>query len=266
MKKAGFISFLLAVTVVACKQHEQPSVKISGKPDTLVYTYKIIKERAADCGTKPDTSCSEANITYAVFGGHQALNDSIANRLLQTYQGDKPDKTLEMQAKSFVKGYMTDTLRQADSNKMIYTLETSARVVRQDSSLVTIQIDSYAFTGGAHGDTFTGFLNWNTGEDKKVALKDIFIPGYNEKFRVVAEKIFRTQEKLSDTSSLQNYFFKDAKFALNDNFLVTPVGIRFLYNEYEIKSYAEGQTELLIPYNKIKSLLRPQSVVNQYLK
>ena len=55
-------------------------------------------------------------------------------------------------------------------------------------------------------------------------------------------------------------------FALNDNFLVTPVGIRFLYNEYEIKSYAEGQTELLIPYNKIKSLLRPQSVVSQYLK
>ena len=266
MKKAVFVSLILATALVACKQHGQPTAKNKPKADTLVYTYKTIKERAADCGTKPDSACSEAEITYAVFPGHQTLNDSIVSRLLQAYRSDKPDKTLEMQAKSFIQGYMTDTLRQTDSNKMIYTLETSARVVRQDSSLVTIQIDSYAFTGGAHGGTFTGYLNWNTSEDKKVTLSDIFTPGYQETFRKIAEKIFRSQEKLSDTSSLQSYFFKDAKFALNDNFLVTPVGIRFLYNEYEIKSYAEGQTELLIPYNKIKSLLRPQGVVSQYLK
>ena len=262
MKKACLVSFILATVIVACKQHGQPAAKISLKADTLVYTYKTIKERAADCGTKPDTACSEADITYAVFPGHRSLNDSIVSRLLQAYQGDKHDKTLEMQAKSFVQGYMTDTSRMTE----IYTLETSARVVRQDSSLVTIQIDSYAFAGGGHSNDFTGYLNWNTSEEKTITLSDIFAPGYQEKFRKIAEKIFRSQEKLTDTSSLQRYFFKDAKFALNNNFLVTPVGIRFLYNEYEIKPFTEGQTELLIPYNKIKSLLRPQIVVSQYLK
>ena len=48
--------------------------------------------------------------------------------------------------------------------------------------------------------------------------------------------------------------------------MITPTGLSFLYNEYEIKSYAEGQTTLFIPYTQIKSLLRPKTVVSQYLK
>jgi hypothetical protein len=50
------------------------------------------------------------------------------------------------------------------------------------------------------------------------------------------------------------------------NFSVTPIGIKFLYNQYEIKPYAAGITELFIPYAQIKSLLRPNSVVTQFIK
>jgi len=263
-----FISGLFCSVLLLACQHDSSTKQSTTKPspDTLVYSYKNIKERAADCGTKPDSACSEAVITYAVFPGHKSLNDSITDRLLQVYVNDIPDKTLAMQARSFVEAYMNDTSRLSDGDNMIYTLESSARIVRQDSSLLTIQFDSYSFSGGAHGSTYTSFLNWNSSNDKKITLADIFLPGYEEKLRNIAEKIFRDQEKLSATSSLANYFFKNARFVLNDNFLITPVGIRFLYNEYEIKSYAEGQTDLLIPYNKIKVLLSPQSVVNQYIK
>ena len=59
---------------------------------------------------------------------------------------------------------------------------------------------------------------------------------------------------------------KDNQFALNNNFLITPLGLRFLYNQYEIKPYSAGQTVLFIPYAKIKSLLLPHTVVSQYIK
>ena len=98
-------------------------------------------------------------------------------------------------------------------------------------------------------------------------MDDIFVEGYQENLNKIAEKIFRTDEKLSDTTSLAtNYFFDKNKFSLNKNFMVTPQGVSFLYNEYEIKPYSAGQTTLLIPYSQIKSLLRPATVVSQYLR
>ena len=98
-------------------------------------------------------------------------------------------------------------------------------------------------------------------------LSDILIDGYQQPLNKLAERVFRKQEKLADTASLTHgYFFKDDLFSVNDNFLVSPTGLLFYYNEYEIKPYVAGPTELLIPYSKIKSLLRPNTVVAQYHK
>jgi len=234
--------------------------------DTLVYSYQTIDEKAPDCGSKPDTACSNAKITYPVFSAQNSLNETITSQLLAINRiGEKPDKDLHQQARGFIQAYLDDERRKTNPD-MVYTLESSASVLRQDSSLTTIQIDRYLYAGGAHGSTYTGFINWNTKMGKKISLDSLFTAGYSTKLTAIAEKIFRKDEKISDTSSLQNYFFKDQKFALNDNFLVTPVGIRFLYNEYEIKPYSDGATELLIPYTQIKFLLRSNTVVTQYIK
>jgi hypothetical protein len=82
----------------------------------------------------------------------------------------------------------------------------------------------------------------------------------------IGEKIFRLQEKLSDTGSLSNYIFEHGKFTLTNNFLITPIGIHFLYNEYAVRAHSDGPTELLIPYIQIKPLLRPNTVISQYIK
>lgn len=150
---------------------------------------------------------------------------------------------------------------------MAYNLNIDLSVLRQDSSLTTLLLKGYSYLGGAHGGSLISFINWNTKANKKIALSDIFMDGYQEKLRQVAEQIFRKDEKLSDTASLANdYFFKDSKFALNNNFCITPIGIRFLYNEYEIKPYSAGTTSLFIPYEQIESLLRPNTVVSQYIR
>lgn len=257
---------LVAIIASSCQWGVPHNTKPAITKDTLIYTYQTIKERTQDCGNKPDTACTTAEITYPVFKSQNALNDSIISRLLSVNSiGEKPYADLHQQAKSFIKAYLDDISPKKKSD-LVYTLESNATVVRQDSSLTTVQIDRYLFTGGAHGNTYTGFINWNTKASKKISLNDILANGYNENLTAAAEKIFRRDEKLSDTASLKNYFFKDKKFKLNDNFLITPVGLRFFYNEYEIKPYVEGSTELLIPYTDIRSLLRPNTVISQYIK
>jgi hypothetical protein len=268
------IRFVLVVAIAGCllscgrnaqKNGDTKSTNNSaGAKDTLLYTYKDIKERATDCGNKPDSACSIAKITYPVFTDQGALNDTVTNRLLLVNSiSQKHYTNLQEQAKGFLQAYMDDSLRKREPD-MVYELESSATVVRQDSSLTTIQVDSYSFSGGAHGNTFTGFINWDAKASKIIKLDDLFVDDYSDKVAAIADKIFHAQ----DTTILDDNFqmVKNGKLVLTSNFLVTPIGLTFLYNEYDLKPYSEGQTTLLVPYVQIKSLLRPNTVISQYLK
>ncbi|WPU96294.1 DUF3298 domain-containing protein [Mucilaginibacter sabulilitoris] len=235
--------------------------------DTLTYTYKTLHERAADCGNKPDSACTVVQIKYPVFTNQQTLNDSVKHKLTIMFAMDgKADSSIELMSKKFLQAYADFKKNDARSD-MFFTLNSYAKVIFQDSSLAALEVGGYSYQGGAHGGSFTGFINWDTKANKELTLDDLFIAGYQDKLKAVAEKIFRKDEKLSDTASLaNNYFFKDNKFALNDNFSITPTGLKFIYNQYENKPYAAGITTLVIPYSPIKSLLRPNSVVAKYTK
>ena len=245
----------------APKKDDHPIFK-----DTLVYSYKTIHERAADCGDKPDSACTVVKIKYPEFKGQTALNDTVESRLINLFMlSEKPDTSLKDLTQNFLIAY--SNFKKSDTRtKMFFELDTYAKVILQDSALVSLECGGYMFQGGAHGASFTGFINWNPKANKEIQLKDILVDGYQTQLTRIAETIFRKDEKLADTASLApNYFFKDNKFALNENYAITPIGLRFMYNQYEIKPYAAGKTELFIPYTRIKTLLRPNSVAAQFI-
>lgn len=236
--------------------------------DTLVYNYQNIHERAPDCGTKADSACTVVSIKYPVFKTAPMLNDTIVKKLAQLGIMDdrKPDTNLAVVAKKFIQSYV-DFKKTDKRSEMFFTMDSYAKILAQDSSLITLEYGGYNYQGGAHGGTFTGFINWNPKTGREVTLKDILADGKYPELSKIAEGIFRKNEKLSDTSSLaRDYFFKDNKFALNENYSLTPTGLRFIYNQYEIKPYAAGQTELLVPYLSIKNILRPNTAISQYVK
>ena len=268
MHRKSVILLVIACTLLACNWGASDTDKPEITTDTLKYTYKVIKRKSADCDSKKDSGCKLVQIRYPVFVSQQALNDSISQNILTSFKLDdkKPDSNLPELSNHFVTLY-EEAKRNDKRSNLIYQLDSKAIVIRQDSTLLIIEFTSYSFTGGAHGLTSTNFLNWDTKTNRRIVLNDILTEGYAESLNTVAEKIFRKQEKLSDSASLKSgYFFKGDKFALNNNFLITPIGIRFLYNQYEIKPYSAGQTSLLIPYSQIESLLRPNTVITQYHK
>lgn len=233
--------------------------------DTLTYTYQTIHERAADCGSKPDSACTVVNIKYPVFKNKPVLNDTIQHKLLNMFMlSEKPDTSLSAMTKAFLKSY-TDLKKDEPRSEMFYTLDSYAKVIGQDSALVALEYGGYVFQGGAHGGSFTGFINWDGKTNKNVTLDDILVDGYKPELTKIAERIFRKNEKLTPMAPLTDYFFDKNKFALNENYSITPVGLRFMYNQYEIKPYAAGQTELLLPYSEIQKLMRPKSVASQYI-
>jgi hypothetical protein len=266
MKVRGILFLAIAFGLSSCQWGKPNNPKADTTKDTLAYTYKTIKERAADCGNKPDSGCTVVKIIYPIFNDQSTLNDTINYKLANLFTFDKTSTDLQEYTKRFLAGY--DRFRKHDKrSSLFFTLDNHAKILRQDSSLTTLEISGYSFQGGAHGNSITTFINWNTKSEKNIYLKDILKDNYKAQLTAIADTIFRKQEKLSDTASLANdYFFKDNKFALNENFSITPLGIKFLYNQYEIKPYAAGQTDLFIPYARIRSLLKPNTVITQYLK
>jgi len=258
-----FTAFAISSCTWGGSNEQAPAIN----KDTLLYTYKVLKLRDSRCGNKPDSECALVNIKYPEFNHASSLNDSVKHKLLTMFWSDSlsvTDTSLQKFAKDFIGLSVKDIIKEPSA---VYTVESSAIVERQDSSLTTIYFSGHSYAGGAHGGSDYSFINWNTKAARTIKLTDLFIDGYNEKLTEIAEKIFRKQEKLSDTASLKDdYFFKNAKFALNNNFLITPTGLTFLYNEYEIKSFAAGITQLNIPYEQIKFLLRPNTVIAQYIK
>ncbi|WP_342644348.1 DUF3298 domain-containing protein [Mucilaginibacter sp. CSA2-8R] len=233
--------------------------------DTLSYQFKNIKTNADDCAGKPDSACTTVKFKYPAFDNQPVLNDTIVTGLATLLDRQKGIAGLQRLSWQFMLDYK-DFKKSRPDWKGNFDLNCKVNVIRQDSSLVGLEYNGYQFIGGAHGDTKIRYLNWNVKQNKKILLSDILKPGSEAKLTTIGEKIFRKQENLDAATPLsRDYFFKDGKFTLNQNFLITPLGLKFLYNQSEIKPYAAGQTTLDIPYAQIKTLLQPNTVVVRYL-
>jgi hypothetical protein len=200
MRVAYIAVFFALAGLTSCQFETQQKQQPAIEKDTLSYTYEQIKLRADDCDNKPDSSCSVVNIKYPLFTDRDALNDTVTKKLTGLFGFFQTDVSLEEMGEHFLSTYKNFKRRNKRS-EVFFTLNSNAQVLRQDSNLTTIETNSYTFQGGAHGGSYTFFINWDTKADKNLALEDILIDGYKTKLTAVADTIFRQQEKLSDTSS-----------------------------------------------------------------
>src|SRR3954466_11340467 len=112
MTKYAAFFLLMSLALCGCTWDRPNKQKPDITTDTLAYTYRSIKERAADCGNKPDSGCTVVKIKYPVFAGDPVLNDTVAKRIIMLYSGGNPDakpaQTTQQLARDFITGYQTD--------------------------------------------------------------------------------------------------------------------------------------------------------------
>ncbi len=259
----------------ACNNTPQNKLKSSKSPglgfDTVTYTLKTITKDDPQCDTSKEKNCRIVDIKYHVFDNHPVLNDSIRTMLLAIYPFERTDSSatlsLEEQTEEFMDQYKKFK-KEPYSQGRKYELISSTKILEELANLFTLQLDAYTYSGGAHGASFRRFINYDIKNKKVILLNDILKNNYQDSLVNVAEVIFKKNEGLKPEQALSPnaYFFENNQFGLANSYVFTSQGILFLYNEYEIKPYAAGRTELLVPYNKIKSMLKPGAVVEQFIK
>jgi hypothetical protein len=257
---------LLCLVILSCNQVSEKSASTKNqilklKNDTLIYDTVSFFKTTPDC--KKDTCESFVEAKYPQFKD-QNINDFIKIKLSALpYEGPN-NNNLEVAADSFINEYLSLKTEYPNS-AFAYEWIQSLTVAYQYIPIISFIHKMYIYTGGAHGMESVFYYNLNKKTLKLLTLEDILKSNYQDKLTEVGEIIFRKNEGLAETEPLTNYFFEDNKFTLNNNFLITPEGLLFIYNPYEIKAYAYGATELLIPYSSIKDLIKEDEILAQII-
>ncbi|WP_405412118.1 DUF3298 and DUF4163 domain-containing protein [Maribacter sp. Asnod1-A12] len=128
----------------------------------------------------------------------------------------------------------------------------------ENNQIITIKLESYIYTGGAHGYGTNRFLNFDKITGKELYQEDLF--NNLDEFRAYAETLFRKQENIPAQGSINNtgFMFETEQFYLPDNLGYTENGLLLFYEPYEIASFADGPITLTISYTEANSFLKHQ--------
>lgn len=139
-----------------------------------------------------------------------------------------------------------------------YDVDIYMSVSYQSEQFVSLEINYYLFTGGAHGYSGINFLNFNAQTGEKMTRSDLFAD--MEAVLAYAEKKFREIYKIPEDRNINatGFWFEKDTFHFPENIGFTESEMILHYNQYEIASYAEGPITLSIPKLEIAQFLKSQ--------
>lgn len=130
-------------------------------------------------------------------------------------------------------------------------LQSEAVVV---DSILVYTITSSTYTGGAHGMYGITAHNYSIAGGYELTLNDLF----TETQRVALDKLIRNklyaQFQVTNDDGLAEQGFFPEYIGTTENFAVTPEGITFYYNPYDIGCYALGDLEVVISHEELNNL------------
>ena len=126
----------------------------------------------------------------------------------------------------------------------------------QTEDLELFEINSYVFTGGAHGMPFSEYLIFDPNTKTQITLADLLEQGQQPYFEALAYDAYKNWVK-TVANDINNYE-QSWPFTLSDNVTLTDKGIDIRYQHYAIGPYAYGMPVLTISYSKLNGIIKPQ--------
>jgi len=238
------------------------------KEDTvdIKYSVKDVEKSYGNCADSVIVECAQLKMSYPVFDNLEesvlddSLNMFVQNKLLIPIMGEVSNfyPSVDSLVNEFFNDFKAFRNEYPDSYQNAWSFERYIEVVNASRPMISIMIAEYSDIGGAHPNNIITYENFHFESGKIAKLEDLFIPDFEKELTSIAEGHFRKMKNLSADTPLDEagYFFEDAKFSLNRNFMMSETSLVFYFNNYEIAPYVEGPTELFIPLKEIKHLIK----------
>lgn len=147
-----------------------------------------------------------------------------------------------------VKGYNNSQINDYPFHS--YSAYMEYTITYNENCFLSLYIDKYEFTGGAHGSTVRSSDTWELCNGTHLPLSSFFEPNVDYR-RLMIDEITKQAEYNSQQNS--NIYFDEYKSLIirnfdENSFYLTPLGITIYYQQYDIAPYSTGIVEFTIPY------------------
>ncbi len=205
----------------------------------------------------------------------ETFNDTIQNHLLRYVKDwvpeDKMTKatTIE-QAANFAIADIIQTANEEGDRFFAtgtWSIEVRPQIWTNDNNILSTSLSTFSYMGGPHPNQFKSFINYDLQKGVPLQLSDILV-NYEEKLKKLVITDLKVQNDAALSKDLKDigFFVSDEEFKLTKNFYITPNGLHFYYNTYEIASYAQGDFSVFIPFTRINNLIKPDGSLTGYAK
>jgi hypothetical protein len=261
--------------MTSCKQS---TANISCDNDIQFDTITI-NEQYHLFGDSTNPSCTlESTFIYPSDYKDKEILRKINRHFLISFFGEdnvsvSPEKAMESYAGKYISEYreiekdFLDAIKNTDEKPIIeasYTYHemSSNEILYNKSNLICYAVSVEYFTGGAHGEH--GYNNYviylQTGDIMEEM--DIFVDNYQDDLARIIVNAIASAHHVTDPVELENMgFFNIKEIYPNNNFYVDENGITYTFNHYEIAAHSVGKIDVVLPYDKIRHLIRENSPV-----
>ncbi len=147
-----------------------------------------------------------------------------------------------------------------------YQLHKSNEILYEDDNVLSYSVQHADYTGGAHGSLQVLYYIIDLDKLTTITEEDIFAPNYHHFLTTrIIDRLMKKYEVDTPENLLNEGFFDINDIAPNNNFWINNEGVHYVYNQYEIAPYSMGPIEVTIPYEDIKSIIIPESIIGKYI-
>ncbi len=162
---------------------------------------------------------------------------------------------------SYLKSYREESKKMAGEEATAFLNYEQGHTIAiryNKNDLLLLESLYYAYEGGAHGNYGTTLTCYDVKNKREITLGDI-VKADSSVLQPILEKRFRQQVGLKAGMSLNTVLFEE-HLSTTDNFYFTEQGLGFVYNPYEIASYAQGTIHVFVPFSDLQPYLNTELV------
>lgn len=267
------IIFILSVGILLVSCHSTKTAEISTAPETKPATEhtkdlvmgKVEIQHFSDYAA--DTTIHTLSYMYydATIGPKAVYKDSINQHIIDFTRTSTEFEIDESRTATLNNEFFEAQLKLFEAIATEeYALDETANLwdyqgniaITEYPDFVTLEMGNWTYTGGAHGNGFTGYTMIDRKTGAVLNLAD-FVTDLDA-FAVIAEREFRKDNEIGANDNLLDlgFWFEEGKFQCNENFYFDNDEMVFFYNNYEIAPYSAGQITFSISLSDLKDLLR----------
>lgn len=180
--------------------------------------------------------------------------ERLTSKIAPNEEGASDFLTIKEALNFFINDY-NNLIYDFGNDFISYDVDTFMQVTYQSDAFVSLELNYYVFTGGAHGYSGTQYLNFDAQTGELLTQQHLFEDV--EGLLIYGENKFRERFQIPEDRSINSsgFWFEGDAFHFPENIGFTETELMLHYNQYEIASYAEGPIILSIPLAEIEEFL-----------